>query len=256
MSVIEKAGSHHLRTNDKDIKNARTPHRLHHFARWLCGCRRLAGLVGAGRTEVAETVFGIRRPEAGSVRFDGRPLPAGDPAAAIARGVCMMTEDRKDSGLFLDMPIRANIAAPSLTRLRRGPLVNDRGSRDLALHYMRRLQIRAPSAETPVSRLSGGNQQKVLIAMWLATDPRVLIADEPTKGVDVGAKDEIHHILAALREEGAGVLLISSDPRETRRLADRVLVMRKGRIVAELPGDVTEGEIVAYASGASGGTAA
>lgn len=216
----------------------------------------LAGLVGAGRTEVGETVSGIRRAEAGSVRFDGRPLPAGDPAAAIARGVCMMTEDRKDSGLFLDMTIRANIAAPSLARLRRGPLVNDRSSRDLALHYMRRLQIRAPSAETPVSRLSGGNQQKVLIAMWLATDPRVLIADEPTKGVDVGAKDEIHHILAALREEGAGVLLISSDPRETRRLADRVLVMRKGRIVAELPGDVTEGEIVAYASGASGGTAA
>lgn len=212
----------------------------------------LAGLVGAGRTEVGETIAGIREPASGTIRLAGRPLPAGRPTAAIQRGLCMMTEDRKDSGLFLDMPIRDNIAAPSLTRLGRGPLVDDRGSRDLALHYLRRLQIRAPSIETPVSQLSGGNQQKVLIAMWLATDPRILIADEPTKGVDVGAKDEIHHILGALRDEAAGVLLISSDPRETCRLADRILVMRKGRIVTELSGDVAEGEVVAYASGAAG----
>lgn len=216
----------------------------------------LAGLVGAGRTEVGETIAGIREPGSGTVRLDGRPLPPGRPAAAIQRGLCMMTEDRKDSGLFLEMPISRNIAAPSLARLGRGPLVDDNRSRDLALHYLRRLQIRAPSIETPVSQLSGGNQQKVLIAMWLATDPRVLIADEPTKGVDVGAKDEIQHILSALREEAAGVLLISSDPRETCRLADRILVMRKGQIVTELPGDVAEGEVVAYASGAAGGPAA
>lgn len=120
----------------------------------------LAGLVGAGRTEVGETVFGLRIAETGSVRLDGRPLPAGDPAAAIGRGLGMVTEDRKDSGLFLDMSIRANIAAPSLARLRRGPLVDDRAGRDLAEHYMRRLAIRAPSAETLVGQLSGATSRR------------------------------------------------------------------------------------------------
>ena len=211
----------------------------------------LTGLVGAGRTEAGEGIFGTRTVDKGRVSVAGVTLPAGRPDISIAKGLGMLTEDRKEGGLFTEMSLQANIAAPNLKRLSR-LYVNDDEARDLARKYLLELRIRAPSIDTPVSSLSGGNQQKVLLAMWLATKPKVLIVDEPTKGVDVGAKDEIHRILASLAEEGTGILLISSDQAEIHRLADRVLVMRRGRIVTELAGDVGEEEVVAYASGAKG----
>ena len=209
----------------------------------------LTGLVGAGRTELAEAIFGLRRAEAGQVLLDGRALPAGRPDLAIERGLCMLTEDRK-VGLFQAMSVRANIVAPSLRQF--GPPVafDDAKARSVANAYVEELSIRTRSIDAPVSSLSGGNQQKVLFAMWLATKPRVLIVDEPTKGIDVAAKDEVHSILLGLAQGKTGILLISSDQPEVRRLADRILVMRRGRLVAELAGDAPEEEIVAYAAGA------
>lgn len=209
----------------------------------------LTGLVGAGRTELAEAMFGLRRPEAGRVLLEGRPLPSGRPDIAIERGLCMLTEDRK-LGLFQAMSLRANIVAPSIRHF--GSLIgfDDSRGRAVAQAYVQNLGIRARSVDAPVSSLSGGNQQKVLFAMWLATNPRILIVDEPTKGIDVAAKDEVHSILLDLAERGTAILLISSDQPEVRRLADRILVMRRGRLVAELAGEAAEEEIVAYAAGA------
>jgi rhamnose transport system ATP-binding protein len=216
----------------------------------------LAGLVGAGRTEVGETIFGVRRPQRGSILLEGRPLPPGRPDVAIRRGLCMLTEDRKERGLFLDMAIRDNVAAPNLWRLTRLGLVDGRSLRRTARRFLDELRIRAPSIDVVASSLSGGNQQKLLLAMWLAARPRLLIVDEPTKGVDVGARDEIHRFLASMADQGAGILLISSDQAEVHRLADRVLVMRRGCIVAELPARASEEDIVAFASGARDGAAA
>jgi ABC-type sugar transport system ATPase subunit len=203
----------------------------------------LSGLVGAGRTEVGEAIFGLRPYERGSIMLDGERHPPGRPDLSIERGLCMLSEEREE-GLFLEMSIQANVAAPSLTRFGNGLNVDDREARDVATHYLRELTIRAPSVNVSVDSLSGGNQQKVLLAMWLATDPKVLIVDEPTKGIDVGAKDEIHHILLDLARSGTGILLISSDQAEIHRLANRVLVMRRGRIITELPGGVGEEEVV------------
>lgn len=216
----------------------------------------LSGLVGAGRTEVAESIFGIRVPDSGRVRLAAKELPRGRPDLAVGRGLALITEDRKDSGLFMERSVRDNITAPSLRSLSRGLFVDDAAADRLATEYCRRLEIRTPSIDTVVAQLSGGNQQKVLLAMWLSVNPKVLIVDEPTKGVDVGAKAEIHRLLGSLRDQGVGILLISSDHREISTLADRILVMRKGRLIASLPAGASSEEVVAYASGARRGAVA
>lgn len=194
----------------------------------------LAGLIGAGRTELAETVFGLVPPAGGDMVLNGAPLPPGRPAQAIARGLYLVPEDRKHCGLILDFPIRQNISLASLSRLSRHGLVNRRAEAALADRQARSLDLRAASLSLPASALSGGNQQKVVLARWLSLSPQVILFDEPTRGVDVGAKSEIYRLMRALADSGVGVLMISSDMEEVIGVSDRVLVMHEGRIAGAL----------------------
>ncbi len=195
----------------------------------------MAGLVGAGRSEIARAVFGIDRPAAGSVRVRGVTLLPGSPRAAIAAGLAFAPEDRKEQGLILEMAIRDNIALAGLERLSRAHFINDRAVTRLAEQMRQRLSIRTPDVNQAAGQLSGGNQQKVALAKWLALEPAVFLLDEPTRGVDVGSKREIYEVIEALASRGAAVLLISSDLEEVLRLSDRVLVMHEGRPAGELP---------------------
>jgi rhamnose transport system ATP-binding protein len=194
----------------------------------------LAGLVGAGRSEVARAVFGIDRRDAGTVRVRGRQLPNGVPAAAMAAGVALVPEDRRQQGLVMDMAIDRNIALASLPRLRRLGLIRRGAERELASDWAGRLQLKFGRMGDPVATLSGGNQQKAVLGKWLARGPSLLIIDEPTRGIDVGTKAEVHRILDGLVAEGMAVLMISSELPEVLGMADRVLVLHEGRITAEL----------------------
>jgi ABC-type sugar transport system ATPase subunit len=196
----------------------------------------LAGLVGAGRSEVARALFGLDPAARGRVRVAGRSLGLrGGPRAAIAAGLALVPEDRKRQGLVLSMGARANWSLPVLRRFRRrGLLDRKREARD-ARTALAALDVRAASIDQPVATLSGGNQQKVVIGKWLSVGGRVLIVDEPTRGVDVGAKAAIHKLLVDQARAGVGILLISSELPELLALSTRVLVMRAGRVVAEMP---------------------
>jgi rhamnose transport system ATP-binding protein len=194
----------------------------------------LAGLVGAGRTEVARAIFGIDRLTAGRVALDGRRIPAGDPQAAMAAGIGLVPEDRRQQGLVMDLGIDRNVALASLRRLRRFGLIRRPAERRLAATWAGRLQLRYGRLGNDVSTLSGGNQQKVVLAKWLAREPRLLIVDEPTRGIDVGTKAEVHRILDELAQRGTAILMISSELPEVLGMADRVLVLREGRLTAEL----------------------
>jgi len=211
----------------------------------------LAGLAGAGRTELARAIFGAERLESGQVSLDGEPLTIRSPEDAIAGGIAYLSEDRKGDGLFLDMSVRENCVAPSLREFAgRLGLMDDRAAAVRAEQYRDRFGIVTPSIAQQVRFLSGGNQQKVLLAMWFGIRPRLLIADEPTRGVDVGAKCEIYHLLRELAASGVAILLISSDLQEVLGLSDRVLVMRSGRIAGEFARtDATEENIIACAAG-------
>jgi ABC-type sugar transport system ATPase subunit len=195
----------------------------------------MAGLVGAGRTETAEALFGLRRPSAGRVLLRGKPVAFGSPRAAMAQGIGLVPEDRKRHGLILGMTVRENTTLPFVSRLSRGGWVDRRRETALVGEYCRRLNVRTPSLSAPVAGLSGGNQQKLIIARWLAAECGVLLVDEPTRGVDVGAKAEIHGLVDRLAASGAGVLLISSELPELLNLSSRILVLRAGRVMAELP---------------------
>ena len=197
----------------------------------------LAGLVGAGRSEIARAVFGID-PGRGEVKLQGRTLAIHDPRDAIHEGIGYLPEDRKRQGLVLSMDCKENLSLSLLERLVRkllGRFIDHRRERSLAADYFARLRVRAPSIDAPIAGLSGGNQQKIALAKWLARDCRVLILDEPTRGVDVGAKAEIHALIDKLAAEGKGVLLISSELPEVLNLSTRILVVADGRIVGELP---------------------
>lgn len=195
----------------------------------------LAGLVGAGRSELARCIAGVDRPRVGVVRLAGRAVAPGSVRAALAAGIALVPEDRHREGLILPFSVRANLSLGVLPSLCRAGFIRRAAERRLADRWWSRLSIRGPGHGAPASALSGGNQQKVLLARWLAADPRVLILDEPTRGVDVGAKDEIHAIIRELASRGVGILLISSDLPELLALGDRVLVLRDGRAVASLP---------------------
>ena len=213
----------------------------------------VAGLVGAGRTRLAQTLFGVEPAVSGEVLFANRPARAGSPQAAVRRGFAYLSEDRKEQGLFLDMAVPANIAAVSLAACSRWGFVSDRRTRELAARYVEELGIDVASLDQPVRQLSGGNQQKVLLAMWLAAQPSLLILDEPTRGIDVGAKAAIHDLLRRLAAGGMPILLMSSDLPEILSISDRVLVMRSGRIAGELPADeATEERVMALAAGVGG----
>jgi rhamnose transport system ATP-binding protein len=210
----------------------------------------LAGLVGSGRSEVARAVFGIDRYDAGSVTITGRALRRGSPTAAMDAGIGFVPEDRRQNGLVMELSTARNIALASLGRLRTGGVILGRTERSFAADWAKRLQVRYDRISSPVTLLSGGNQQKVVLAKWLAREPSLLIVDEPTRGIDVGTKAEVHRLLAALASDGVAVLVISSELPEVLRLADRVLVMREGRLVATLPREeATEETIVAAGTG-------
>ncbi|WP_062428293.1 sugar ABC transporter ATP-binding protein [Herbidospora daliensis] len=206
----------------------------------------LAGLVGAGRSEVARAVFGVDRRDAGSVHVGGRRLRGGSPTEAMAAGVALVPEDRRQQGLVMDLSIERNIG---LTNLRWG-LLSRAAERARAADWAIRLQVKYAGLTDAVTVLSGGNQQKVVLAKWLARRPRVLIVDEPTRGIDVGTKAEVHRLLSELAAEGLAVLMISSELPEVLGMADRVLVMHEGRLVADLPrAEASEERVVAAATG-------
>jgi ribose transport system ATP-binding protein len=213
----------------------------------------VAGLVGAGRTALAETLFGIRPATAGEVRVDGRPVKLNSPSEAIRAGMGLVPEDRKLQGLFMNMAVRENVVLSAIDKVTAWGFVSFIRADRLAGEFVRKLDIRTPSLRQRVRNLSGGNQQKVIIARWLTLKPRVLILDEPTRGIDVGAKAEIHALMSQLAQEGVGVLMISSELPEVLGVSDRILVMHEGRIAGEFTRDqATQDDIMRAATGGKG----
>jgi ribose transport system ATP-binding protein len=190
----------------------------------------LAGLVGSGRTELARAVFGVDRLQGGAIRLDGAPIEVTSPRAAIDHGIYLIPEDRKGCGLLLDLSIAENISLPDLGSYLRFFLVDSAREAENAKGQRERLKIRAPDVATSVGTLSGGNQQKVVLAKWLSMRPKVLIFDEPTRGIDVGAKQEIYDMLRRLTDAGVAILMISSDMEEVIGVSDRIAVMHEGAI--------------------------
>jgi ribose transport system ATP-binding protein len=210
----------------------------------------IAGLVGAGRTALAETLFGIRRATSGTVKFNDESVKIQSPKQAIRRGMGFVPEDRKLQGLFLNMAVRENINMSNMGQVSNFGFVNRQHANEMASDYVEKLDIRTPGLRQRVGNLSGGNQQKVVIARWLTLAPKVLILDEPTRGVDVGAKAEIHSLMRQLAAEGVGVLMISSELPEILGVSDRVLVMHEGRIAAEFSREeATQDKIMHAATG-------
>jgi rhamnose transport system ATP-binding protein len=210
----------------------------------------LAGLVGSGRSEVARAVFGIDRYDAGTVTVLGQQLRRASPTAAMAAGVGFVPEDRRQQGLVMDMSVQQNVALASIRRLRRAGLIRAAAEHRLAADWAARLKIKYGRLTDPVAMLSGGNQQKVVLAKWLARKPALLIVDEPTRGIDVGTKAEVHQLLSQLARDGVGILMISSELPEVLRISDRILVMREGRLAAEYSrAEASEEEIMAAATG-------
>ncbi|QIL83495.1 sugar ABC transporter ATP-binding protein [Diaphorobacter sp. HDW4A] len=213
----------------------------------------IAGLMGAGRSELAETLCGLRRARAGTVLLEGQELRIRRYSDALDHGIAYLSEDRKAAGVFLELPVARNIASMALARVssKLGLLRQSEEAR-LAQELIARLNIKTHDAQTEAGSLSGGNQQKVAIAKLLAIEPRVLLMDEPTRGVDVGAKSEIHHILRRLADQGVGVIVISSELPEIIGLCDRALVIREGEIAGEVPSEeMTEEGLLRLASGLS-----
>lgn len=213
----------------------------------------ISGLMGAGRSELAETLCGLRRARRGSVRLRGEPLRIRRYGDALRHGIAYLSEDRKAAGLFLELPIEQNISSMALARISsRFGLLRRRAERRLATELGARLKLKSDGVAIDAASLSGGNQQKVAIAKLLATRPAVLLMDEPTRGVDVGAKSEIHHILRDLASQGVGVVVISSELPEIIGLCDRALVIRDGRLAGELAAsEMTEERLLRLASGLS-----
>ena len=208
----------------------------------------LAGLVGAGRSEVARAIFGIDRWDAGAVRVDGRPLRPGSPTAAMAAGVGLVPEDRRQQGLVMDFSIERNVALASLGDVRRLGLIPRGAERKFASDWALRLRLKYGRLTNPVWTLSGGNQQKVVLAKWLARRPRLLIVDEPTRGIDVGTKAEVHRLLSDLAAQGVAVLMISSELPEVLGMADRIIVLFEGRVTREFARDEADEDAVMRAA--------
>ncbi len=210
----------------------------------------LAGLVGSGRSEVARAVFGIDRYDAGAVTVSGQPLKKVSPAAAMAAGIGYVPEDRRQQGLVMDMSVQQNMALASLGRLRRAGIVRSAAERAFATDWAQRLRLKYGRLTDPVSRPSGGNQQKVVLAKWLGRQPSLLIVDEPTRGIDIATKAEVHALLQRLAAEGVAILMISSELPEVLQNGDRILVMREGRLTAEYDrAQASEERIMAAATG-------
>ncbi|MCB1355053.1 MAG: sugar ABC transporter ATP-binding protein [Maritimibacter sp.] len=208
------------------------------------------GLVGAGRSELMQALFGITRPSGGRVRIDGTEVDIRSPADAVGHGIVYVPEDRGLQGAITPMPIFQNITLPSLGRTSKNGFLRLAEEFRLARAYTERLDLRAASLDTNVESLSGGNQQKVVIAKWLATQPRVIILDEPTKGIDIGSKAAVHAFMAELAQQGLAIIMVSSEIPEVLGMSDRIIVMREGRIAAEVAGDdMTPETLVRHAAG-------
>jgi len=208
------------------------------------------GLVGAGRSEVAETLFGLRRPTRGEIMLDGRRFARLTPPEAIAQGIALVPEDRKEQGLILGLSCRDNLTLPLLDRMAAAGVLRPARERAVFDRYVQALAIRASGWRQPVQNLSGGNQQKIVIGKWLATQPRLLILDEPTRGIDVGSKAEIHRLIRGLADEGYAVLVISSEMPEVMSLSDRIVAMYAGRITGTFDArNLTEDRLVQAVTG-------
>jgi len=210
----------------------------------------VSGLVGSGRTELARAIFGADPYDEGEILLDGQPVRMRTPQDAIRRGIALVPEDRKLQALVLPLSVRENISLPNLDRLRRFGFVRRRDEQRLVDRFISALRIRTPSQAQRVMNLSGGNQQKVVLAKWLARQPRVLIVDEPTRGIDIGAKAEVHTLLRELADAGVAIMMISSELPEILRMSDRIVVMREGRIAGELTrAEATQERIMELSTG-------
>jgi rhamnose transport system ATP-binding protein len=209
----------------------------------------LAGLVGAGRSEVARAIFGIDRLDSGEISVEGRPLSQQNPQMAMDAGIGFVPEDRQQQGLVMELSVLRNATLTVLGRLKRFGLISQQQEKSIAAEWTSRMRLKG-HIEEPANILSGGNQQKVVLAKWLATQPKFLIVDEPTRGIDVGAKSEVHRTLSHLAKAGMGILMISSDMPEVIGMADRVLVMHEGKLTAVLSrSEATEEAIMFAAAG-------
>jgi inositol transport system ATP-binding protein len=208
----------------------------------------LAGLIGAGRTEIASAIFGLDPADSGQILVRGQAVHIGSPADALAHGIAMVTEDRKTYGFVPDLSLKENVTLSSLRRYCRGPFINRSAENTAADEQIRAFSIRAAGRGQQVKYLSGGNQQKVVLARSLLARPSILILDEPTRGIDVGAKTEVYGLISQLAQQGKAILLVSSEMNEILALSDRILVIREGRIAAEVtPSRTTPEEILGYA---------
>ncbi len=194
----------------------------------------MAGLIGAGRTEVADAIFGVSPPHSGSVTLAGKKVAIKNPAQAIEHGIALLTEDRKNTGLCLNLPCGWNITLPNLDKLSQNGVIKPAAEDDAAAKIASRISVKWASPQSPANSLSGGNQQKLLIARWLMAQSSFIIFDEPTRGIDIGAKREVYELLNRLAEQGKAILIISSELPELFGITDRILVMRRGRLVADL----------------------
>ncbi|WP_347861965.1 sugar ABC transporter ATP-binding protein [Salimicrobium sp. PL1-032A] len=208
----------------------------------------VAGLMGAGRTEIMETVFGAVRKKSGEISVDGKPVSIKHPSDAIKAGIGFITEDRKDEGLVLHSSIRENISLSNLEAVSKNGWISGKKEKDLVESLIKKLHVRATGAEQEVRSLSGGNQQKVVIAKWLGIEPRVLILDEPTRGVDIGAKKEIYHIMNELTEQGVAIVMVSSELPEVLGISDRIMVVHEGKVARIFDTEEADQEMIMKAA--------
>jgi len=218
-----------------------------------------AGLIGAGRSEVMNSIFGIDKSTSGEILLEGEPVSIKNPRAAIGHGIGYVTEDRKGNGLVLIHSVLENISLPTLSRINKGVVLNKRSEMERGTEYIKKLNVKTPAPRTPAGSLSGGNQQKLVIAKWMMAKPRILILDEPTRGIDVGAKAEIYTLMCKLVAEGMAIILISSEMPEVMSMCDRLIVMGNGRIKAEfsrqeiLDKEITQEKVLSVAIGGEKG---
>lgn len=211
----------------------------------------LGGLVGAGRTELAQILFGAAKKESGRILLHGKEVQISDSAQAIEHGIALVPEDRKQQGLILKMSIEKNISLASLKRISKGLVIHNRTEKKIAGDYAKALKLKAASLEFEADTLSGGNQQKIVLAKWMATEPEIIILDEPTRGVDVGAKYEIYLLMHEMVRAGKTLIMISSEMEELINMSDRIVVLSEGRQTGELKKEEFDQEkILKYASGA------
>jgi ribose transport system ATP-binding protein len=234
----------------RNVSSSLYPHKTVSFDAARGEILGFAGLVGAGRSEIAKAIVGLDVSPAKEIFLEGRKIPIFTPRDAIERGICLVPENRRTEGLVVEMSVRENVSLPSLSRFSRFGLIQGSREREAAAQQVEALKVKTPTTETQVMNLSGGNQQKVILCKWLVRQPRVLILDEPTRGIDVGAKAEIYRIMRTLAGQGAVILMISSDMEEVLNVSDRIAVMHEGEITGVLErADCNEQNVMQLAVG-------